>query len=457
MTEAHRVSIEEIAQASEKYLEEEIAVKGFVEHAKQYARFGFLVLRSGLLRLQCVVNVGEHITEKVFDEIYSIPLESYVSVEGTLKKAAKPIKNCSVTDYEIHVARINVISKARPLPFDIRDINMCDKGIPSVSYNKRLDHRVLDLRGVLSQSIFRVVDQIMFSFRTFLRSEGFTEIKTPKLIGSASEGGANLFEVNFFKKKAYLAQSPQLYKQMAIIGNLRRVYEIGHVYRAEESNTNRYLSEFVGMDLEMESDNYIETIHFIHRLLYCMIVDLWKNNTADIENIRKHSPFSDIRLKQKPLILTHRECVDILRKHGEKIEYSDDFSRNMEKKLGDIIAQEKEVDLFVVRDYPMCNRPFYTEASDDPFYSKSYDFILRGEEILSGAQRISDYEKLCSSAEKNGIDLKSIDGYLNSFKYGVPPHAGCGIGLERLVKALFGYSDIRYFNLFPREPNRLYP
>lgn len=457
MTEKLQSTAVEIDEICEQHMDREIEVCGFLESMKNFPKFGFLTLRAGMSRVQCVFNLGEKIDENYFTVICGVPLESYVRVKGVLKRAHKPVKSCSVCDYELGMSELSLLSAADSLPFDLKDINVYKKGIPSVSFNKRLDHRVLDLRGTMSQSIFRIIDQIMYAFRTFLRKEKFIEITTPKLLGSASEGGANLFEVNFFKKKAYLAQSPQLYKQMAIIGNMRKVYEIGHVYRAEESNINRYLSEFIGLDLEMESTDYLKTIKLIYRMFCAIIRDVYENNKQDVENLKKYNDFNDVRFEDEPLILSHRECVDILREHGEEIKYEDDFSRFMEKRLGEIIAEERKIDFFVVKDYPTRNRPFYTAPCDDPFYSKSYDFILRGEEILSGAQRINCYQQLRQSASDNGIDPVSIEGYLNAFKYGAPPHAGCGIGLERFAKALFGFSDIRCFSIFPRDPNRLYP
>lgn len=447
----------EIEEISATLLEQEIKLCGFLERSKILKEFGFFTLRAGLVKIQCVVKPGNEINNEKYAEICELPLESYITITGLVKKALMPVKRCSVKEYEIDVLSVNVLSVAGKLPFLIKDINVKQEGMPKVNFNKRLDFRCLDLRGTLSQSIFRIIDEIMFSFRTFLRKEKFIEIKSSKLCGSASEGGANLFEVSFFKQKAYLAQSPQLYKQMAITGNLRRVYEIGHVYRAEESNTNRYLSEFVGLDLEMESESYIETIHLIYRLLSHIIKGLRENMSSEIENLRSFKHFEDVRFKETPLILTHRACIDLLKKHGAEIEYGDDFNRAMEKKLGNIVADEMKVDFFVVKDYPIAHRPFYSEACEDGFYSKSFDFILRGEEILSGAQRLSNYEKLCKSAESKGIDLAIIEGYLSAFKYGAPPHAGCGIGLERFAKSLFDFPDIRCFNLFPRDPNRLYP
>lgn len=433
-----------------------IQIEGFLESLKKFKKFGFFTIRSGLDKIQCVFNLNEF-GEQKFTELASTPLESFVSVYGIIQKANSPIKSCTVKNFELEVKKFLILSRSKALPFDIKDINVVDEGVPTVSFNKRLDNRIIDLRGTMSQSIFRIIDDVMHSFRTFLRAHDFVEIKTSKLLGSGTEGGANLFQVDFFNKKAYLAQSPQLYKQMAVIGGFKRVYEIGHVYRAEESNINRYLSEFIGLDIEMETNNYEDTLHFIYKMFISIFDSLKKNKFMEMENLKAYFKCEDLRYPEEPLIFTHKECVDILRNNQVEIDYLDDFSRANEKKLGDIISETREIDFFLIKDYPKKCRPFYTAELEDSIYSQSYDGILRGEEIFSGARRITDYDTLVQSAKDNGINPTNIESYLNTFQFGAPSHAGCGIGLERFVKAFFGSKDIRFFNLFPRDPGRLNP
>ena len=351
----------------------------------------------------------------------------------------------------------------KELPFSMKDAAATEKdretneSICNVAYNIRLDNRSLDFRLPQTQSIIRIMDGVMFFFRDFLRRQGFIEIKTTKIIQSGSEGGAGLFNINFFDKKAFLAQSPQLYKQMAIIGGLKRVYEIGHVYRAEVSNINRYLSEFVGLDLEMELEGtYINTIQFIRSIFVSIFDSIKREYSNELEIIRKYKNFEDIKYPVEPLVITHREAVDILKGKGVEITYEDDFSREQEKVLGAHIKAAEDTDIFVIKDYPASVRAFYTYV-DENGNTRSYDFILRGEEILSGAQRVNKYEDLKKAIVAKGISVESLSSYLEPFKFGAPPHIGCGIGFERLLKCYFGFDDIRYFSLFPRDPNRLYP
>ncbi|TBU05569.1 aspartyl-tRNA synthetase [Hamiltosporidium magnivora] len=447
-----------------------VRLRGFVYNIRVRGKRSFLVLRQGIETVQCIYSKGDGCDDTLDSDSYKninqTPLESFVEIFGKVQITEIKIESCSTKNMEILLLGFKIISKCdTALPFTVKDASQpisgkgYDPSTPKVMYKKCLDSRCLDLRTLHSQSIFRVIDSVMFYFRSFLRKKEFLEIKTSKLIESASEGGANLFEVNFFKKKAFLAQSPQLYKQMAIIGGMKRVYEIGHVYRAEESNINRYLSEFIGMDIEMEINNtYMEIVELIYEMFIFIFDEINKECSAEIENIRKYYHFENLRYKKQPLIFSFKECVAMLREENVQIQDLEDFSRENEKKLGNIIAEKYNVDFFVVKEYPYCARPFYThQSSEDPLYSKSYDFIMRGEEILSGAQRISDYTQLKENAERCKVDISTISGYLDSFRFGAPMHGGCGIGMERVLKSFFNFNDIRYFNMFPRDPGRLNP
>ncbi|KAF7681013.1 putative aspartate--tRNA ligase, cytoplasmic [Astathelohania contejeani] len=443
-----------------------IRTRGFIYNQRVKGKRSFMIIRDSGNTIQCMYSLKPHLNEEKYKILTQVPLESFIEITGEILKTSKPILACSIKNIEIEILDYKVINKIQcELPFSIKDASMTEEArennpdAPKVSYNKQLDFKILDLRTPQSYSIFKVVDGTMFFFREFLRNKGFMEIKTSKLIETASEGGANVFAVDYFKGKAYLAQSPQLYKQMAIIGGLKRVYEIGHVYRAEESNINRYLSEFTGLDLEMEIDiSYTEVIHLIYSMLIYIFDNLKKDYSQEIENIRAFKHFQDLRYNPEPIVLTHKECVELLRKAGFEQGEMDDFNRENEKRLGEIIAEKYGVDIFVCKEYPTNVRAFYTSAiPESPQYSRSYDFIIRGEEILSGAQRIDNYDILKESAKRCGVNEESIRGYLESFKYGAPPHGGCGIGMERLLKAFFNFNDIRYFNMFPRDPGRLNP
>ncbi|ORD94498.1 SYDC [Enterospora canceri] len=439
--------------------DEPVRFRGFLDSSSGMKTTTFMVVRDCLETVQCIHTLPSDATEEVaalFKEHKKMSIETYLEVTGKIKRVSSAIKKCTKKDFEIEVTRIEVLGKVYgKLPFLKKDVT--DMSSSTVGYNVRLDNRTLDFRMPATHAMVRVIDQTMFSFRRILRERDFIEIKTSKIIQSGSEGGANMFSVDYFDKKAYLAQSPQLYKQLCVLGGMKRVYEVGHVYRAEVSNINRYLSEFTGLDIEMELEtDFIGFIKFVHSVFVGIFESLKSDTAAELEIIRKYSPFDDVAYKNEPVVLTHSECVKMLREAGEEVGEKDDFSRKQEKTLGGLVKQKHGVDLFVCVGYPVEVRAFYTYAEEDGT-TRSYDFILNGEEVLSGAQRQTDYEKLKVAIQKKGISLSSLDSYLEPFKYGAPPHIGCGIGLERLLKAFFSQCDIRHFSLFPRDPNRLTP
>ncbi|KAG5860071.1 aspartyl-tRNA synthetase [Encephalitozoon hellem] len=446
-----------------------VRVRGFALKVSCTGKYVFIVLRDNGCTIQCMcekpIDGKGDVTPQEFNLLKKVTHESFIEVRGRVIRQETEISGCTKKDIEVRILGFDILSAAdKNLPFIMKDASATieerekNPTLQNVAYHIRLDNRAMDLRTPQARATFRVIDGVMFFFRAYLRRNGFVEIKTPKLIGSSSEGGANLFSVDYFKKKAFMAQSPQLYKQMAIVGGLKRVCEIGHVYRAEESNINRYLSEFVGLDMEMEiSTDYNDVITFIHSMFVSIFDSLKKEYKDELETIRTFHCFEDIKYNTQPVVLTHRECVDLLLKEGVEMGYEDDFNSESEKKLGSIVKRMHGVDIFVIKDYPVCTRPFYTYRDEERGVTRSYDFILRGEEILSGAQRVNVYKDLVRYVEEHGITPSSLGGYLESFKYGAPPHGGCGIGLERLMKAYFGMGDIRCFSLFPRDPNRLYP
>jgi aspartyl-tRNA synthetase len=277
-----------------------IRVRGFVLKLLDKGKHIFISLRDNGETIQCVASrptEGESsLSMEEYSSLKKVNHESFVELAGVLHKSEWEIKGCTKRDVELHVSSFNVLSAAsQDLPFTIKDASRAlkeredkTKQLPSVAYNICLDNRALDLRVPRSRAIFRIVDGVMFFFRSFLRKRGFVEIKTSKLIESSSEGGANLFGVDFFGRKAYLAQSPQLYKQMAIIGGMKRVYEIGHVYRAEKSNINRYLSEFIGLDIEMEiATDYVDVIRFIHSLFVEIFDGIESEYSEELATIRE--------------------------------------------------------------------------------------------------------------------------------------------------------------------------
>jgi len=285
------------------------------------------------------------------------------------------------------------------------------------------------------------------------------EIHSPKLIGGSSEGGSNVFKFKYFEQDGCLAQSPQLYKQMALCGDFQRVFEIGPVFRAEDSNTNRHLCEFTGLDMEMEfKDHYFEVLDLIGELMVYMVSNLKSRFARELSIINDQYPFEEFKISDPVLKINFKEGVQMLSDAGVTQDPLEDLTTETEKTLGRLVKEKYDTDFYMLYGYPVNARPFYTMLDPtDPNYTNSYDFFMRGEEITSGAQRIHDPVMLAERAVHHGIPVESIKDYIESFSYGAPTHAGAGFGLERIVKFFCGLHNIRKTSLFPRDPKRLAP
>lgn len=327
----------------------------------------------------------------------------------------------------------------------------------------RLDNRVLDLRTDVSQISFRILSDIAYLFREFLSKNEFVEIHTPKLIGGSSEGGAAVFKLKYFDQNACLAQSPQLYKQMAVMGDLQRVFEIAPVFRAENANTHRHLCEFTGADFEMAiKEDLVEVVDMVDELFKYIFSKLEEQHKEDVDVICKHCNVKPFRFLEKTPRFDFQEACKILQEDG-KTEIPDDltdfdFSTMHEKALGRIISEKFNTDFFIVTGYPLKVRAFYSMPDDsNPGFSKSYDVFMRGEEIASGAQRIHCSDLLAKRATECGIDIATIKPYVDCFRYGAYPHGGSGIGLNRVAMLYLGHGNVRRTAMFPRDPKRLFP
>ena len=344
-----------------------------------------------------------------------------------------------------------------------------------VNQDTRLDNRVLDLRTPTNQAIFRLEAGVCQLFRDTLAKKGFVEIHTPKIISAASEGGANVFkvlsvlislncsshvvQVSYFKGSAFLAQSPQLYKQMAIAADFDKVYTVGGVFRAEDSNTHRHLTEFVGLDLEMLFKyHYHEVVDTIGDLFTQMFRGLRDKYSQEIATVAQQFRCEPFKFLDPPLRLEFPEAVEMLREAGVEMGDEDDLSTPAEKLLGRLVRAKYDTDYFILDKFPLAVRPFYTMTCPvDGKCSNSYNMFMRGEEILSGAQRIHNTEVLIERAKHHGIELNTISSHIDSFRYGCPPHAGGGIGMERVTMLYLGLDNIRKTSMFPRDPKRLTP
>uniref|UniRef100_G1K905 Aspartate--tRNA ligase, cytoplasmic n=1 Tax=Anolis carolinensis TaxID=28377 RepID=G1K905_ANOCA len=361
--------------------------------------------------------------------------------------------------------QIYVISLAEPrLPLQLDDairpeVDGEEEGRATVNQDTRLDNRVIDLRTCTSQAVFRLQSGICQLFRETLIQKGFVEIQTPKIISAASEGGANVFTVSYFKSNAYLAQSPQLYKQMCICADFDKVFCIGPVFRAEDSNTHRHLTEFVGLDIEMAFNyHYHEVVDEIADTMVQIFKGLQERFQTEIQTVSKQFPCEPFKFLEPTLRLEFPEALAMLREAGVEMGDEDDLSTPSEKLLGRLVKEKYDTDFYILDKYPLAVRPFYTMPDPkNPKTSNSYDMFMRGEEILSGAQRVHDPQLLTERAMHHGIDLEKIKAYIDSFRFGAPPHAGGGIGLERVTMLYLGLSNVRQTSMFPRDPKRLTP
>ncbi|KAJ3092938.1 aspartate--tRNA ligase dps1 [Quaeritorhiza haematococci] len=402
----------------------------------------FFEFRQRTETIQGVLTVDETtISRQMLDFASSIPNETLVLVEASITKPLDLVKGCTKQNVELKVQKIFVECPiSTRLPFtpeeaarSAEDIDKAEQeGRPftRVALETRLDNRVMDLRTTTNHAIFRLQGGIVKLFREFLDRRDFMEIHTPKLIGTASEGGANVFKVGYFKSEAYLAQSPQLYKQMVLSSDFERVYEIAPVFRAENSQTHRHMTEFIGLDIEMAiQEHYHEILDLFDGLFVYIFKELKKRYADEIEAVRRQYPFEEFEFLPKSLRLEYKDAVKMLRDAGVEMDDYEDLSTEKERVLGKLVKEKYNTDFFMLDKFPLSVRPFYTMPDPkQPGYSNSYDFFMRGEEILSGAQRVHDPALLEKRVIECGVDVSTIQPYVDAFKFGCPPHGGGGIG-----------------------------
>jgi aspartyl-tRNA synthetase len=460
----------DILNLTHETIGKKIFILGRVHKVRKAGSLCFLILRYQHKSIQCVCHKNNMPIEK-FKEVLSLNSESLIEVYGTIVSVPDDVGKVDATYYhtmEIKLDKIKMISASIQLPFSILDADATTNEEDfrnNILLDTRLNNRWIDLRVPYMTCIFKLQSMITQLFREFLLKEKFIEIHSPKLLGTASESGASVFSVKYFNKQAYLAQSPQLYKQMAISSDFDRVFEIGPVFRAENAYSRRHLCEFTGLDLEMAikpNDNGIYDYHTITDLIWKLLkfihVQIYAHCHEEIEYVRQRTNFTDLHIPENPLYINYIDGVNMLKEEGIDMEYTEDLNTLAEKTLGQIIKERYGSDMFILDGYPSNIRPFYTMPKEsDNNFSNSYDIILAGIEISSGAQRIHDYEFLCRRIAEKGISKESLFGYLDSFKYGSGPHGGCGLGLERILMLLFGLNDVKVCSLFPRDPSRIVP
>ena len=429
----------------ENYFDKEIEISGFVENIRNIKWVQFLVLRDSTDKVQVTIEKSDENNAPMVELVNNLTVESTIKVTGTLKKN----ENVRLRGMEFIPTKIEVTStSAAELPINIHDKD-------AQLLDQRLDYRWLDLRNEYNFNIFKIQSDMVKFMREFMYSRDFAEIHTPKLIGAASESGADVFEVKYFDKKAYLAQSPQFYKQMAISSGYDKVFEVAPVFRAENSNTSRHTTEFTGFDVEFAYiDSYRDVMDLEEELL---TYTLEKLNEKYGELVKKLYDKEIVVPKEKFPRVKLADLYDELEKRYDyKVDESEktDLTTEAERLSYRYAMDEFNSEFIFVTDFPKEKRAFYHMRKDD--VPEGYDLIYRGVEITTGAEREHRYDVLVKQAKEKGLD-KDVEFYLEFFKYGCPPHGGFGLGVDRLTMLVLGLPSVKESMLIFRGPNRLNP
>ncbi|TDH73539.1 hypothetical protein CCR75_000006 [Bremia lactucae] len=443
-------------------------VRGYLQALRAKSKIAFVTLREQTATIQATLHESDIVSRPMIKYAAGVSKESVVDVFVTLRVPERPVLSTTQKDVELDVEKFFVVSKAlSELPFQVEDAARPDaivkakgSGYVNVGIETRLNTRPLDLRTPANQCIMRIQAAVGHLFREFLVDRDFVEIHTPKLVGGASESGANCFTLKYFDQDAALAQSPQTYKQMACaVAGLERVFEIGPVFRAENSNTHRHMCEFVGLDLEMTiKEHYHEVLEVFSDLFIYIFDGLNQRYAKELSIINEQHPFEPLQYLKPSLIISFEEGVKMLKDAGADQDPEDDLSTENEKWLGRLVKEKYATDFYILDKFPLAVRPFYTMPDPkDKRWSNSYDMMIRGEEIVSGAQRVHDPKLLIQRMDELGVPQESMRNYIDSFRLGALPHGGGGIGLERVVMLYLGLGNIRKASMFPRDPKRLFP
>lgn len=418
-----------------KFIDKKIKLEGWVYRIRKLKEITFLIIRDRSGLVQCVI-------ENRSINIDNINIESVVSVIGEVK-----ISKNVLNPFEILIEEIKVISESEELPIEI------NKKDYNANLETTLNNRAISLRHEKVNSVFKIQNIIAQSFREFLIEKGFTEIFTPKIVSEGAEGGTQLFKIKYFEKTAYLAQSPQFYKQMMVGAGFERVFEIAHVYRAEEHNTSRHLNEYVSMDLEIcfIEDEY-EVMKLEEELMKYILKSVEEKGIKYLELLNAklpkiHGSIPKIELK---------EAIKIIEDKYKKTGLEGDLDPEGEKLICKYAREELGCDFIFITNYPRKKRPMYTMPLGEEG-TRSFDLLFRGVEITTGGQRIHNYNMLINSMKEKGLNPNDYEGYTEIFKYGMPKHGGLAIGLERITAQLLNLNNIREATLIPRDRTRITP
>ena len=414
----------------------EVLVFGWIHEIRDLGGLRFLILQDKTGKLQITIH-RHKVPSEVVEKAEALQKQYSIGVKGTVKKMDKAPSGAEIIPSEMRVFSVS----QQPLPLDIT-------GRTKAEIDVRLDARVLDLRREENQSIFRVQHAALEAARSFLSKEGFMEVFTPRIIVSATEGGSALFPVAYFMREAFLAQSPQLYKEQLVL-DFEKVFEIGPFFRAEESHTRRHLSEFISVDIEQAFATAEDVMKVLEGLIHSVCKDVAANCERELKLLKHKIKVPEVPFKR----LTYGEVLEELEENKIHINWGEDIPTTANRVLGKLHPS-----YYFITDWPTKAKAFYIKPRDDnPELSEGFDLMWHWVELASGGTRIHSKELLMKRLAEQGLSKESFKTHLQAFDYGMPPHAGWGLGLARLVMVLTGIKNIREAVLFPRDQFRLTP
>ena len=419
---------------------EQICIQGWLHAVRELGGISFIVVRDGWGLIQAVTERKSDLTA-----LAGLANGTIVALSGTVVATAQ-----TASGVELHNPAIEVLVPISAEPPLTMHKNKLNAALPTL-----LDNAVVANRHPQQQAIFRLTAGVMAAFRTTLNAQQFTEIQSPKLVEAATEGGANVFAVDYFGKPAYLAQSPQFYKQI-MVGVFQRVYEVGPVFRAEPHNTSRHINQYTSLDVEFGFiNNHFDVMAQVEAVMRGIFEGLREGYSAELETLAVKQP----RLPDTIPHIHFAEALELIYAlHGVDERSATDLTPQGERWLGEWALREHNSDFLFVTGYPMSKRPFYTHPDPaNPSYSNSFDLLFRGTELITGGQRRHLYADYIAALEAVNLPTAPFETYLQAFKHGMPPHGGFAIGLERLIMQLVGLPNLRMATLFPRDINRLSP
>ncbi|MGQ4834093.1 MAG: aspartate--tRNA(Asn) ligase [Candidatus Asgardarchaeia archaeon] len=421
----------------------EVILYGWVHRIRDVGKIKFILLRDRTDIVQIIYKKGE-CPESEAEKVSRLTPESAIAVRGIVRSNQKVRKGAEVLLKELSIVNL----AETPLPLDVTE------AVPA-SFETRYDNRPLDLRKPRNQAIFMIKSILVNALREFFVKNGFVEVHTPKIVAEATEGGANVFKVKYFEYDAYLAQSPQLYKQLMLLAGFDKVFEVAPAYRAEEHNTPRHLNEYISVDAEISwIKSHEDVMHVLENAVVYAI-------DAAIKKGKEYLELLNVDIKKPSLPfkrVSYPKVLELLESEGKLIPFGEDLDTEGERILGQIMREKFNAELYFITEYPESVRPFYTMLKpEDPRLTRSFDLEYKGLEITTGGQRIHDYEFLVKRIIDKNLNPDTFKFYTKFFKYGAPPHGGFGLGLERFTMQLLNLSNIREATLFPRTRTRVTP